>query len=185
MSCPGKLCCNKESFYPSRVLWGRGEGLPLTLNYDPTSPHFSHVWLCETLWMDYSVPDSCPWNSPRDLSNPGMEPTSLTSPVLAGGFFTTSATWKALVKQIKGLNVLSGKSISYATRFLPCFGLEWVSFVVQQVKNPPAMQETWVQSLGWEDTLKKRKATRSSILAMGSHRVRHNWTTFTFTWFRH
>ena len=35
----------------------------------------------------------------------------------------------------------------------------------QLVKNPPAMQETWVQSLGWEDPLEKGKATHSSILA--------------------
>ena len=37
--------------------------------------------------------------------------------------------------------------------------------LAQLVKNPPAMQETWVQSLGWEDPLKKGKATRSNILA--------------------
>ena len=39
------------------------------------------------------------------------------------------------------------------------------SSVAQQVKNLPAMQETWVQSLGWEDPLEKGKATHSSILA--------------------
>ena len=33
------------------------------------------------------------------------------------------------------------------------------------VKNLPAMQDTWVQSLGWEDTLEKEMATHSSILA--------------------
>ena len=33
------------------------------------------------------------------------------------------------------------------------------------VQYPPAMQETWVQSLGWEDPLKKRMAIRSNILA--------------------
>ena len=33
------------------------------------------------------------------------------------------------------------------------------------VKNPPAMQETWVLSLGWEDALEKGMATHSSILA--------------------
>ena len=33
------------------------------------------------------------------------------------------------------------------------------------VKNPPAMQETWVQSLGWEDALEEGMATHSSILA--------------------
>jgi len=37
--------------------------------------------------------------------------------------------------------------------------------VTQQVKNTPAMRETWVQSLGWEDPLEKGKATHSSILA--------------------
>ena len=38
------------------------------------------------------------------------------------------------------------------------------SLVAQLVKNPPAMREAWVQSLGWEDPLKKGKATHSSIL---------------------
>ena len=41
----------------------------------------------------------------------------------------------------------------------------WASLVAQLVKNSPAMQDTWVQSLGWEDPLEKRKATHSSILA--------------------
>ena len=39
------------------------------------------------------------------------------------------------------------------------------SLVTQLVKNLPAMQETWVQSLGWEDALEKGTATYSSILA--------------------
>ena len=55
------------------------------------------------------------------------------------------------------------------------------SLTAQVVKNPPAMQEIWVRSLGWEDSLQKGKATHSSILAwripwtlpsMGSQRVR-------------
>ena len=41
----------------------------------------------------------------------------------------------------------------------------WASLVTQLVKNPPAMWETWVSSLGWEDPLEKGKATHSSILA--------------------
>ena len=41
----------------------------------------------------------------------------------------------------------------------------WASLVAQLVKNPPAMQETWVQSLGWEDPLEKGTATHSGILA--------------------
>ena len=42
------------------------------------------------------------------------------------------------------------------------------SLVAQLVKNLPAVWETWVQSLGQEDPLEKRMATRSSILAGGS-----------------
>jgi len=43
--------------------------------------------------------------------------------------------------------------------------LDWASFVAQLVKNPPAMQEIWVQSRGWEDPLEEVMATHSSILA--------------------
>ena len=65
----------------------------------------------------------------------------------------------------------------------------WASLVAQLLKNPPAMQETWVQFLGWEDPMEKGKATHSSILAwripwavgfMGSQRVGHGLVTFTF-----
>jgi len=54
--------------------------------------------------------------------------------------------------------------------------------VAQLVNNSPAMQETWVRSLGWEDPLEKEKATHSNILAwriswtvesMGLQRVGH------------
>ena len=45
----------------------------------------------------------------------------------------------------------------------------WRSLVAQMVKNLPAMQETWVQSLGQEDPLEKGMATHSSILAGEFH----------------
>ena len=66
----------------------------------------------------------------------------------------------------------------------------WASIVAQLVKKPHAMWETWVQSLGWEDSLEKRKATHSCILAwripwtvlsIGSQRVRNNWATLITT----
>ena len=41
----------------------------------------------------------------------------------------------------------------------------WASLVAQMVKNLPSTQETWVQPLGWEDSLEKRMATHSNILA--------------------
>ena len=43
--------------------------------------------------------------------------------------------------------------------------LPWVSLVAPTVKNLPAVWETWVLSLGWEDALEKGKATHSSVLA--------------------
>ena len=71
------------------------------------------------------------------------------------------------------------------------------SLVAQMVKNLPAMQETWVQSLGWEDLLEKEIATYSSILAwgripwteepgrlksIGLQRIRHDWAmNFSFS----
>ena len=45
--------------------------------------------------------------------------------------------------------------------FILQFEGSWASLVAQLVKNLPAVQETWVQSLGWEDPLEKGKATRS------------------------
>ena len=41
----------------------------------------------------------------------------------------------------------------------------WASLVAQLGKNPPAMRETWVPPMGWEDPLEKGKATHSRILA--------------------
>ena len=51
----------------------------------------------------------------------------------------------------------------------------WVSLVAQLVKNPPAMWETWVQSLGWEYPLEEGMATHSSILAWRSPMDRGAW----------
>ena len=60
---------------------------------------------------------------------------------------------------IPGLGRFCGEGICYPLQY------SWAPPVTQLVKNLPAMQETWVQSLGWEDPLKKRKATHCSILA--------------------
>ena len=53
----------------------------------------------------------------------------------------------------------AGEGIGYP---LQC---SWAFLVAQLVKNSPAMRETWVQFLGWEDPLEKGKATHSNILA--------------------
>ena len=78
---------------------------------------------------------------------------------------------------IPGLGRSPGEGIGYP------FQCSWASLVAQLVKNPPAMWETWIQSLGWEDPLEKGTATHSSILvwripwtvwSMGLQRVGHN-----------
>ena len=72
----------------------------------------------------------------------------------------------------------------------------WASLVAQTLKRLPAMRETQVQSLGWEDPLEKEMATHSSILAWGipwteeagglqstgSQRIRHDFTFTLYAW---
>ena len=62
---------------------------------------------------------------------------------------------------IPGSGRSTGKGIGYPLQY------SWASLVAQLVKNLPAMQETWVQSLGWEDPLERGMATHSRILAWG------------------
>ena len=95
----------------------------------------------------------------------------------AGRFFTDWATREDIVSDNRLLSWL------------------WTSLIAQLVKNRPAVQETWVRSLGWEDPLKKGMATHSRILAWTPmnrgawwatvHGVTKSWTrlsdnTFTF-----
>ena len=84
---------------------------------------------------------------------------------------------------ISGLGRLTGEGIVYP------FQYSWASLVAQMVQNPPAMWETLVWSLGWEDLLEEGMAIHSGILAMripmkrgawwaivhGPQRVRHGW----------
>ena len=80
---------------------------------------------------------------------------------------------------------------NYFSVIVLCKGFLGASLVAQMVKYLPAVWETWVQSLGGEDTLEKEMATHSSTLvwkipwmeepgglqSMGSQRVGHNWAT--------
>ena len=83
---------------------------------------------------------------------------------------------------IPGLGRSAGKGIGYPLQY------SWAFLVAQLVKNTPAMQETWVRSLGREDLLEEAMATHSNILAwkipwteepgelqsVGSQRVEHD-----------
>ena len=68
---------------------------------------------------------------------------------------------------ISGSGRFTGEGTGYPLQY------SWASLVAQLVKNPPAVWETWVQSLGWEDPLEKGKATHSRILAW---RPRSPWS---------
>ena len=110
-----------------------------------------------------------PFPSSGDLPNPGIEPLS---PAQSGRFFTTVPPGKPICTHV----------------YICIYKYIYMGFLVAQlVKNPPAMWETWVQSLGWEDPLEKGNATHSCILAwkipwtvqsMGLQRVGHDWVTF-------
>ena len=63
------------------------------------------------------------------------------------------------LSSIPGLGRFPGEGKGYPLQY------SWDSLVAQLAKNPPAIWEAWVQSLGWEDPLEKGKATHSSILA--------------------
>ena len=70
---------------------------------------------------------------------------------------------------IPGSGRSAGEGIGYPLQY------SWASLVAQLVKNPPAMQETWVRSLGWEDPPEKGKATHASILAWRVPWTLHPW----------
>ena len=128
------------------------------------------------------------WPPSRDLHNPGTWPASLLSSALTDMFFTTGTTWEAPFLVINLMRLIcyrgfpgssAGKESTFSAgnpRLFPRSGrspgegigyplqYSWASLVAQTVKNLPALQETWVQSLGWEDLLEKGKATHSRIL---------------------
>ena len=70
---------------------------------------------------------------------------------------------------IPGSGRYPGEGIGYP---LQC---SWTSLVAQMVKNPPEIWETWVQTLGWEDSLEKERATCTSILAWRIPMGRGTW----------
>ena len=121
-------------------------------------------------WSGYSFP------SPADLPKPGIE---LGSPALQVDSLPTELWGKPKEAEWFGRHADDIRA----------------SLVVQAVKNLPAIQETWVWSLGQADPFEKGMATLSSILAwripwteepgeqlqfMGSQRGRHDWVTNTY-----
>ena len=61
--------------------------------------------------------------------------------------------------------MVSDKHVLCSLSFTVPYRIPWASLVAQSVKNLPAMRDTWVRFLGWEDPLEEEMATHSSILA--------------------
>ena len=83
---------------------------------------------------------------------------------LALGFLGSSAGKESACNagdpgSISGSGSSPGEGIGYPLHY------SWASLVAQMVKNPPAMWETWVRFLVWEDPLEKGTATHSSVVA--------------------
>ena len=96
-----------------------------------------------------------------------MKLTIWTFSVINQGFPGSSAGKESTCNagdpgSIPGSGRSAGERIGYPLQYT------WASLVAQLVKNLPAMWETWIRSLGWEDPLEKGKATHSSILARRS-----------------
>ena len=70
---------------------------------------------------------------------------------------------------IPGMGRSPGERIGYPLQY------PWASLIAQTIKNLPAMQETWVQSLGWEYPLEEGMTTLSSILAWRISMDRGPW----------
>ena len=110
--------------------------------------HFSHVQLFVSLWtIAHRAPRSVgfsrqeywsgvPFPSPGDLLTPGTECVSLRSPALAGGFFTTSATWEALINYV-GYEAIFWSKHTYNSKMKEVYSLctYIYMFLIQRVEG--------------------------------------------------
>ena len=128
-----------------------------------------------------------PFPPPGDLPNPGIKPTSLVSPSLAGGFLTTKTTWEALFHLMANNNGEgNGIPLQYSCLESPVNGRAWWA-AVQGVAKSPTQLSDFTFTFHFH-ALEKEMATHSSVLAwrlpgtgepgwlpsMGSHRVGHD-----------
>ena len=75
-----------------------------------------------------------PFPPPGDLPDPRIKPMTLMSPALAGGFFTTSATWEVLVLWLRSVNMLVSE----------IFGLVWSGLIEEKKPVNPKGNQSWI-----------------------------------------
>ena len=101
-----------------------------------------------------------PYSLPWDLPDPGIKIVSSATPSMQVGSLPLSHQGNLYI-QWNSSKTETESQIQKTNQWLPL----GASLVAQLVKNFPAMQENWVQSLSWEDLLEKKMAPHSSILA--------------------
>ena len=155
--------------------------------------------------MDRGAWGYSPWgwkesDTTEQLSTPTLQQVILRSSASTlvdkrESFLTRLSSWATVPTSSTWLICLPGLCLKPSELWLCLIAVARTSngdsMVAQMVKHLPAMQETWVQSLGWEDPLEKEMATHSSTLAwkipqmeepgrlqsMRSQRVGHDWAT--------
>ena len=103
--------------------------------------------MCLSSHSLHNVSSSAGKESACNAGDPGSVP----------GRSTPFDSWKICWEDLLGRS--AGEGIGYSLQY------SWSSLVAQLVKNPPAVWETWVRPLGWEDPLEEEMATHSSVLA--------------------
>ena len=146
-------------------------------NYFPTYPNVQNFFLKFLFSIEYSP-------KLNNLLLPAVQilnDLNITTPFTDSSVDKTSAYNAGDPSSIPGYGRSAGDGISYPLQY------SGASLVAQLVKNLPAIRETRVQSLGWEDALEKGKATHCSVLvwripwtvrSMESQWVGHDWATF-------
>ena len=133
---------------------------------------FSPSWVIALSWqkgfLNSMNQDGWVTVESSDKHGPLEEQMEHHSSILAVGFPHSSVVKESACNagdpsSIPGSGRSPGEGIGYPLQY------SWASLVAQLVKNPPAMRETWVQSLHWEYPLEKGKATHSNILAGEFH----------------
>ena len=144
----------------------------------PLFPFLSHHWVGPSshllLLLDWDLHHWLPWFSGLWTWTELHYGISWVFPVSSVG---EESAYNAIdCGSIPGLERSAGEGIGYPLQY------SWVSLVAQLVKNPPAMWETWVWSLGWRfPGGGKGYPLQYSGLENSMDYTRHNWVTFTFT----
>ena len=183
------MCPSPKETSLSRLLLVLLQSDLAAMNWIPSSTtpvcmlsHFSRVQLFATRQVPLSMGFSrqeywsqLPCPTPGDLPASGMKPRSLLSPALAGGFFTTGATWEALPPQQWQTKLAWLWAPPFGKTFWACNRLSTIlnrlytpngaSLVAQWQRICLPMQKTGVKFLGGEDPLEKEMATHSSIIS--------------------